>query len=229
MVKKILAALAAGLLLWALVSHEAPVERTPASETVPNVSTSTTAGGHHPQERRLKTPAPHPRHRFESSVIERHLNQEPERPANEEQPSPIPGFNLLPSVQAVPLRQYQASMGPELARQSGYVLFRSERARSSIEAFDGVHLPVVKYPGRAVLGVVTGDIEVVFKTLPPDLAMVARRMGLVLAAEMRNIKTAFFAAKSYPADLTRIAEELSRLPGVEKAEISVVFGSRRGT
>lgn len=220
--KRFLAALVAGLLLWTFFSQDTGVDRAPAAADTPVQDVLTSQSPTVPATEKnsappsAQAPARQARFNYDPTVIERHLNQ-----ASAAEPG------LVPSLQAIPRKQYQSSMGPELGRQSGYVLYKSERAQSSVEAFDGVHLPVVKFPGRAALGVVTGDIEVVFKTVPDNLPDFARRLNLELAAEMRNIKTAFFTAKSYPADLTRFVSRLLEQPEVKSAEISIVFGSRR--
>ncbi len=155
--------------------------------------------------------------------------QERKAAALEEIPSGVKKLNELPELQAVAKKHYQPRLGPELNRQSGYVLYRSQNTTSSVQAFDGTHLPVVKYPGRAVLGVVTGEIEVVFKTYPADIARYAREKNLELAGEAQNIKTVYFSAKQFPANLAAIVEALAQLPEVRSAEIAIIYGSRRGT
>lgn len=144
-------------------------------------------------------------------------------------PSGLSELNEVPALQAVPRRQYQTRLGPELNRQSGYVVFKTVNGTSSVQEFDGVHLPVVKYPGRAALGIVTGEIEVVFKILPGDIQRYAKDKNLALVGEALNIKTVYFSAKNYPANLAAILESLQRLPEVERAEVSVIFGNRSGT
>lgn len=147
----------------------------------------------------------------------------------EEAPTGIPGLVAVPSLQAIPKKQYQSRLGPEHTQQSGYVVFKSDRAQSTVQSFDGQHFPIVKYPGRSVLGVVTGEIEVVFKNYPQDVSRYARLHGLTLSGEMKNIKTIYFSAKNFPANLTEIVESFTQLPEVERAEVSVIYGNRRGT
>lgn len=124
-------------------------------------------------------------------------------------------------AKATPWREYHSSLGAKLENVGGYTVYETQPERA-LNNFDGKNLPVVvDHHGR--MGVVNGDIRVVFKTYPQNIDQFASAYDVHLVRGEKAFKTAFFTLRQVPADIVARVEVLKTNESVKDASLDIIF------
>lgn len=126
------------------------------------------------------------------------------------------------ALRAAPNKSYSESLGAQVKTIGGYAVYTAGGTRTSLDAFDGTHLPVVE-DSKSRLGIVNGNIFVAFDKYPEDVKQFAAKNDLAIVQELPKIKTVAFKSRSYPAHLVNLVAQVKTQPNVKSADLEIVF------
>lgn len=125
-------------------------------------------------------------------------------------------------LRAAPNKAYSEALGAQIKTVGGYAIYNFGGTRTSLDAFDGTHLPVVE-DSKSRLGIVNGNIFVAFNQYPQDVKQFAAQNDLAIAQELPKIKTVAFKPRHYPAHLVELVSQVKTQPNVKSADLEIVF------
>lgn len=123
-------------------------------------------------------------------------------------------YAFQPDVWAVPQKDYEQGMGPEVGRNSHYVFFESESPpREALRA-------VAELPGGA-LGVYTGRLKMGYR--PGSLDGLIRDFSLEPARIFENLASGYFTlSASEFSEALKIVDRLKKDPRVTLSELEII-------
>ncbi|OFZ13583.1 MAG: hypothetical protein A2Z20_04695 [Bdellovibrionales bacterium RBG_16_40_8] len=133
----------------------------------------------------------------------------------------------LPDLRAIASNEFHESFGTRYLEQSGYTIYKTQILSSGLTNFDGKTKLVVKSKTGSSLAVVNGDIQVVFNKYPNELNFLVHEFNLKIIYEARHLNLVIFSPQDRPVNLMYLIEQIKKLPEVKKADLSLVFGSRK--
>lgn len=126
------------------------------------------------------------------------------------------------ALRAAPNKSYSEALGSQVKTVGGYAIYNVGGSRTSLDAFDGTHLPVVE-DSKSRLGIVNGNIFVAYTQYPEDVKQFAAQNDLTIVQELPKIKTVAFKPRHYPAHLVDLVAQVKTQPNVKSADLEIVF------